>query len=326
MRITGILVCLLAMQMASAPCGAQDAKPADALAPKKTGTPSKAKSAKKTAEPVQQAFVAFYWPKESDWVPFAALEEQVSISVDGQPAGKVTQGEFISVPVQPGPHTYSYTRSTQTSEGEKKGSVEVPPGQTVYLETVKADHGLGVTVVSMQQVTAEHATQVLPSLKSPLQLAPKEAVSAPKEAVMEALASNPKPANKAAKKSGEPPIVPRTYITFYWPKSADGSVAFESLKEHYSIFIDGQLAGRFSEGEFISVEVQPGPHTYGYGRSSQFGIGNKEYSVDISPGQSVYFEIVRTEYGMVTLTAPHQVSAEQAQQALPTLKAPEKDE
>ncbi len=325
MRSTGIVVCILAMLVASAPCRAQDAKPAGALAPKKTGTPSKAKSAKKAAEPVQQAFIAFYWPKESDWVPFPSLEERLSISVDGQPAGKVTQGEFISVPVQPGPHTYGYTRSTQTSEGERKGSVEVPQGQTVYLETVKTDHGI-VTVVSMQQVTAEHATQALPGLKSPLQLAPKEAVIAPKEAVTETLAPNPKPANKPAKKSGEPPMVPPSYITFYWPKSTDGFVAFESLKEHYSIFIDGQLAGRFSEGEFISVEVQPGPHTYGYVRSSQFSIGDKGHSVDISPGQSVYFEIVRTEYGMVTLTAPQPASAEQAQQALPKLKAPEKDE
>src|SRR5208282_5691990 len=146
---------------------AQDTKPADALAPKKTGTPSKAKPAKNAAAPVQQGFITFYWPKESDWVPFAALEERVSISVDGQPAGKVTQGEFISVPAQPGPHTYGYERSTQTSEGERKGNIDVPQGQTVYLEIVKADHGM-VTVVSLQQMAAEHAQQALPALKSPI--------------------------------------------------------------------------------------------------------------------------------------------------------------
>ena len=316
MKFTGIVVCILTMLVATADCRAQDA------APKKTGSPSKAKPAKKAAEPVQQSFITFYWPKETDWVPFEVLEERVTISVDGQPAGKVTQGEYISFPAQPGPHAYSYTRSTQTSEGEKTGSVDVTRGQTVYVEVVKADHGM-VTVVSLKQVPADEAQQALRQLKTPIQLAPKEAVVVPNTVVTEASASNPKTASKASKKHGEPQIAPRSYVTFYWPKA--GFVAFESLQDHYSIFIDGQLAGRFCEGEFISVEVQPGSHTYGYKQSSQF-IGGREHSVDISPGQSIYFEIVRKDHGMVSLTSPQQVSAEQAQQELPKLKQPEKDE
>ncbi len=341
MRFTGILVCLLAMQMASAPCRAQSAKPADAPAanpaqpaPKKTATPSKAKSAKKAPEPVQQSFITFYWPQGSDSPLFEVLRERVSLSVDGQPAGKLTQGEYISVPVQPGHHTYGYERLAQFSDGEIKHEVDVPQGQSIYFEIIDKEEAGIVHTTFLKEVAAETAQAELAKLKQPLQTAPKEAVAgvagalpAAMAAVSGVRAAAPPAGVKPGKKGAGPQPVQQSYITFYWPKRTSGTVAFlETFKEHLGIAIDDQSAGSFSEGEYISIPVQPGPHTYSYARTSQIGIGAKRHSVDVAQGQSVYFEIDEQEQGMVTVIFPQQVAAEQASPALSNLKAPGKDE
>jgi len=322
MRFTGIVVCILAMLMASAPCPAQDAKPADALVPKKTGTPSKAKPAKKAAEPVAQSFITFFWSKGSDSSLFGVFQERVSISVDGQPAGKLTQGEYISVPVQPGHHTYGYERSVQFSEGETKREVDVPQGQTVYFEIIDREAGMVHTMFTQAE---------LAKLRQPLQTAPKEAVAGvppvPVAAVAGVPVAAPQPSSQPGKKRAGPQPAQQSYITFYWPKSSSGTVAFlDSLKEHFGIAIDDQSAGSFTEGEYISVPVQPGPHTYSYARASQISFGEKKHSLDVPQGQSVYFEITRNQQGMVTVMFPRQVPAEQAQQALLNLKPPGRDE
>ncbi len=72
---------------------------------------------------VQQSFITFYWTKGSDSALFEMFRERVLLSVDGQSAGKLTQGEYVSVPVQPGHHTYGYEKSAQFSEGEIKRAI-----------------------------------------------------------------------------------------------------------------------------------------------------------------------------------------------------------
>ena len=71
------------------------------------------------------------------------------LSVDGQAAGKLSQGEYISVPVQPGHHTYGYERVAISSEGETKREVDVPQGQSIYFEIVeKNEAGIYAHVIS----------------------------------------------------------------------------------------------------------------------------------------------------------------------------------
>jgi len=330
MRSTGIVVCILAVAAAFLPWGVAEAKGADTPAadssqpgPKNGGTKLvAAKPAKKPAEP-PPSFITFYWSKGSDSSLFSVFRERMLLSVDGKPAGKLTQGEYISVPVQPGPHTYGFERSAQFSEGETKRDVDVPQGQSVYFEIIEKNEAGIVHTMFPQLVPAEQAQAELSKLKSPLQTAPMEAVTkgaVANEAVTEVAASNPKLASKAGKKGTEPQPVQQSYITFYWPKRTSGTMAFlDSLKEHLGVSIDDQLAGSFSEGEYISVPVQPGPHTYSYARASQISIGEKKHSVDVQQGQSLYFEIAEQQQGMVTVMFPQEVPAEQAQPALANL-------
>lgn len=337
MKISGIAVCILAALAAFAPFQTAWAKDADTPianssqpAPNKAGAKSsrsKAKSHKKAEpKPAPQSFITFYWPKDSSETFLRVFQERMLISLDGQPAGRLTPGEYITVPVHPGSHTYGYERVVQFSEGETKRTIDVAQGQTVYFEIIHRDEGF-VQLVFPQQVAAEVAEAELPKLKLPLQSAPKEAVAAPKGAVAEVSASGAKPAGRSAKAAGQPQAVPQSTITFYWRKSAGGVVAFmDTFKEHFGISIDDQFAGSISEGEYISVPVQPGPHTYSYSRASQISFGEKKHNVDVPPGQSVYFQITEQEQGMVTVAFPEQVPADQAQQALANLKSPEKNE
>jgi hypothetical protein len=99
-----------------------------------------------------------------------------------------------------------------------------------------------------------------------------------------------------------------------------------SLKEHFGVAIDDQSAGSFSEGQYISVPVQPGPHTFSYARASQVSFNEKKHTLDVAPGQSVYFEVAEEQQGMVTVMYPHQVPPEQGQPALAGLQAPGRDD
>ena len=95
-----------------------------------------------------------------------------------------------------------------------------------------------------------------------------------------------------------------------------------SLSEHIGVAIDDQSAGSLGEGEYISVPVQPGSHTYSWARASTISINDKKRPLDIQPGQSAYFEIAEQQQGMVNAIFPQQVQAEQAQPLLAGLKSP----
>ncbi len=336
MRFAGIAACILALGAACAPCQALNATTAGsatvhsaALAQTKT---AKAKPAKKAAQPAQ-SYVTFFWSKGADGGSlFGVFREKIMLSVDGKDAGKLTQGEYLSVPVEPGHHTYGYERVAISSDGEIKREIDVLPGESVYFEIIEQNEAGIVHKMFPQQVQAEQAQGEISRLKTPLQNAPKEAVTgAPGTSVTPGVpgvsAATPQTGGKSGKKGAGPQPLAQSYITFYWPKRTSGTVAFmQTFGERFGIAVDGQSAGSFGEGQYISVPVQPGAHTYSYARASQISFNEKKHDVDIAPGQSVYFEIAEEQQGMVTVSYPQLVPAEQGRQALTSLSQPARDE
>jgi hypothetical protein len=342
MRFPGIVACILAVVAACAPCQALNAT-ASGTAAAHSSAPAptriaKAKNAKKAEQPPQQSYITFYWSKGLEGSSlFNVFRERLVVSVDGQPAGKLSQGEYVSIPVQPGHHTYGYERVAISSEGEIKREIDVAPGQSVYFEIVeKSEAGL-LHTITPQEVPAGQAQAELTHLKTSLQAGPQEAsAGAPGAPGPQAMpgapgvpgtaASTPQPGGKPGKKGAAPPPVQQSFIVFYWPNRGGSVSLLSSLKEHFGVGIDDQAAGSFSEGQYIAVPVQPGAHTYSYARASQVSFSEKKHPVDIAPGQSVYFEIAEEQRGMVTVLYPQQVPAEQGQPALAGLKQPGKDD
>jgi hypothetical protein len=290
---------------------------------------AKAKSPKKAEQPAQQSYLTFYWAKGAEGSSlFNVFREKVILTVDGQAAGKLTQGEFISVPVQPGHHTYGYERVAISSEGETKRELDVPQGQSIYFEIVDKNEAGFMHTLSPQQVAAEQALAEVTKLKAPLQTAAAPGASGATAATGNAplpvvSAPAPQTSGKPGKKGAKPQVIAPSYIVFYWPKRSSGSMSFlTSLSEHIGVAIDDQTAGSIGEGEYISVPVQPGAHTYSWARASTISINDKKYPLDIQPGQSAYFEIAEQQQGMVNVIYPQQVQAEQAQPGLAGLKSP----
>jgi hypothetical protein len=333
MRFPGIVAFILAVAAACAPCQALNATNAGtAAAPSSGPAPTRIAKAKpkKAEQPPQQSFITFFWSKGAEGSSlFSVFRETVILSVDDKPAGKLTQGEYMSIPVQPGHHTYGYERVAISSEGETKREIDVPQGQSAYFEIIdKTEAGI-LHTVAPQQVAAEQAQAEITRLKTPLQTAPQAAVTGAPGApgISGVSAAAPQPGGKPGKKGAGPQPLPQSYITFYWPKRTSGTVSFlDSLKEHFGVAIDDQPAGSFSEGQYISVPVQPGPHTYSYARASQVSFNEKKRPLDVAPGQSIYFEIAEEQQGMVTVMYPQQVPAEQGQPALAGLKTPGRDD
>ncbi len=342
MRFPGIVVCILALFGASAFHQAQAATPADTAAansarPAPKNTMVAASKAKKAEPKPAQSFITFYWSKGAEGSPlFAVFREKLLLSVDGKDAGKLIQGEYISVPVEPGHHTYGYERSAISSEGETKREVDVPQGQNVYFEVIEKDAAGFAHLISLQQTAADVAQAEVAKLRLPLlqQTAPVAAgvpgapgIPGAPAGIPGVSASAPQAGGKPGKKGAAPPPVLQSYIVFYWPKRTSGTMSFlDSLKEHFGVAIDDQPAGSFTEGQYISIPVQPGPHTYSYGRASQVSFNEKKHSVDVAPGQSLYFEVAEQDQGMVTVVYPQQVSAEQGQPALAGLQPPGRDD
>ena len=330
MRFPGIVAFILAVTAACAPCQALNATNAGtAAAPSSGPAPTRIAKAKpkKAEQPPQQSYITFFWSKGAEGSSlFSVFREKVLLSVNGKPAGKLTQGEYTSIPVEPGHHAYGYERDAFSSEGETKREIDVPQGQSVYFEIIDKNEAGILHTMYPQQVAAEQAQAELTRLKTPLQTAPQQAVAgAP--GVPGASASAPQARGKPGKKGAGPQPLPQSYITFYWPNRTSGSVSFlSSLKEHFGIAIDDQSAGSFSEGQYISVPVQPGPHTFSYARASQVSFNEKKHPLDVAPGQSVYFEVAEEQQGMVTVMYPHQVPPEQGQPALTGLNPPGKDD
>ncbi len=332
MRFSGIVACILAAGAACTPCLAlntTDAGAAEARsqAPALART-AKAKSPKKAEQPAQQSYITFYWAKGAEGSSlFNVFREKVILTVDGQAAGKLTQGEYISVPVQPGHHTYGYERVAYSTEGETKREVDVPQGQSIYFEIVEKNEAGFMHTLSPQQVAAEQAQAEVTRLKAPLQTAAAPGVpgatatgNAPLPVVS---AAAPQTGGKPGKKGAKPQAMAQSYIVFYWPKRSSGSMSFlTSLSEHIGVAIDDQTAGSIGEGEYISIPVQPGSHTYSWARASTISINDKKRPLDIQPGQSAYFEIAEQQQGMVNMIFPQQVQAEQAQPGLAGLKSP----
>jgi hypothetical protein len=133
--------------------------------------------------------------------------------------------------------------------------------------------------------------------------------------------------SKPAKKGVEPQQAQQSFIIFYWPKGwLELPVIFDAIKERMTISIDGKPMGRFSVGEYIKTPVEPGSHYYSYDTTSSFGIGRALFGeakipVEVRPGESVYFEIVKKiEPGPAVIFFPNQARAEAAQRDLPALK------
>lgn len=329
MRFSGIVACMFAAAAACTPCLALNTTDAGAVAARSQAPAlertAKAKSPKKAA---QQSYITFYWAKGAEGSSlFNVFREKVILTVDGQAAGKLTQGEYISVPVQPGHHTYGYERVAVSSEGETKREVDVPEGQSIYFEIVEKNEAGFMHTLSPQQVAAEQAQAEVARLKAPLQTAATPGVpgatatgNAPLPVVS---AAAPQTGGKPGKKGAKPQAIAQSYIVFYWPKRGSGSMSFlTSLSEHIGVAIDDQSAGSIGEGEYISVPVQPGSHTYSWARASTISINDKKRPLDIQPGQSAYFEIAEQQQGMVNVIFPQQVQAEQAQPLLAGLKSP----
>jgi hypothetical protein len=332
MRVSGIVACILAAA-ACMPCLALNTTDASAVAARSPAPAlertAKAKSPKKAEQPAQQSYLTFYWAKGAEGSSlFNVFREKIILTVDGQAAGKITQGEFISVPVQPGHHTYGYERVAISSEGETKREVDVPQGQSIYFEIVEKNEAGFMHTLSPQQVAAEQAQAEVTKLKAPLETASAPGVPGATAATGNAplpvvSAAAPQTNGKPGKKGAKPQAIAQSYIVFYWPKRGSGSMSFlTSLSEHIGVAIDDQSAGSIGEGEYISVPVQPGSHTYSWARASTISINDKKHPLDIQPGQSAYFEIAEQQQGMVNMIFPQQVQAEQAQPGLAGLKSP----
>ncbi len=331
MRVSGIVVCMVAMAAASAPCQALNANGTDTRAAQAPLT-RVAKAKPKKAAPVQPSAITFYWSKGSEGSSlFSVFREKVILTVDGKPAGKLTQGEYISVPVEPGHHSYGYERVAFSSEGEIKSEIDVAPGQSLYFEIVEKTEGGFMHTMSPQQVAPEQAQAEVARLKAPLQTAaPAPGVPAPAagtaatgQATAGVSAAAPQAGGKRGKKGAAPVPVAQSYIVFYWPKRGSGSVSFlSSLAEHVGFAVDDQSAGSIAEGEYISIPIQPGAHTFSWSRASTISFNDKKHPIDIAAGQSAYFEVAEQQQGMVTVIYPQQVEAGQAQQAMASLKSP----
>jgi hypothetical protein len=333
MRFSGIVACILAAAAACTPCLALDTTDAGAVAARSQAPAlartAKAKSPKKAEQPAQQSYITFYWAKGAEGSSlFNVFREKVILTVDGQAAGKLTQGEYISVPVQSGRHTYGYERVAISSEGETKREVDVAQGQSIYFEIVEKNDAGFMHTLSPRQVAAEQAQAEVTRLKAPLQTAaapgvPGAAAATGSVPLPVVSAAAPQTGGKPGKKGAAPQAIAQSYIVFYWPKRSSGSMSFlTSLSEHIGVAIDDQSAGSIGEGEYISVPVQPGSHTYSWARASTISINDKKRPLDIQPGQSAYFEIAEQQQGMVNIIFPQQVQAEQAQPGLAGLKSP----
>jgi hypothetical protein len=180
MRISGIAACIFAVA-AFAPCQAMSAAGsataaahASAQAVVKT---AKATKSKKPDQPPQQAYVTFYWSKGSEGPSmFSVFREKLLISMDGKAAGKLTQGEFLNIPVDPGHHTFGYERVAISSEGETKHEIDIAPGQTAYYEIVDKNEAGFMHVIVPKEAAPDQAKAEIATLKAPLQAATKEAV------------------------------------------------------------------------------------------------------------------------------------------------------
>ena len=337
MRVSGIVACILAAAAASSPCLALNPADTGAAAAVHSSAPAlartaKAKSPKKAQQPAQQSTITFYWSKgaEGSSSLFSVFGENVILTVDGQPAGKLNQGEYLSVPVQPGHHAYGYERAAFSSEGETKREIDVPAGQSVYFEIVEKNEAGFLHTMSPQQVAAEQAQAEITKLKTPLQTAAApalpDAVAPTAHAALPGVAASAPQAagkpGKPGKKGAAPQAVAQSYIVFYWPKRGQSLSLLTSLSEHIGVAIDDQSAGSIGEGQYISIPVQPGAHSYSWARASTISMNDKKHPLDIQPGQSAYFEIDEQQQGMVTILYPQQVQAEQAQPLLAGLKAP----
>ncbi len=331
MRISGIAACIFAVA-AFAPCQAMSVTNSGVAVAHSSGQEvtrvAKAK-AKKPEQPPQQAYVTFYWSKGAEGSSmFDVFREKLLISMDGKPAGKVSQGEFLNIPVDPGHHTYGYERVAVSSEGETKHEIDVAPGQTAYFEIVDKNEAGFVHTVLPQPVAPEQAKTEMAPLKAPLQTVTKEAVMGGPAGpglppVAGGVSASAPQAGKPGKKGAAPQAVAQSYITFYWPKRTNGTVAFmQTFGERFGIVVDGQSLGTFGEGEYVSVPVQPGSHNYSYAKATQVSFNEKQHPVDVPLGQSVYFEIAEEQQGMITVSYPQQVSPAQGQQALAGLQAP----
>ena len=140
MRFPGIVAFILAVTAACAPCQALNATNAGtAAAPSSGPAPTRIAKAKpkKAEQPPQQSYITFFWSKGAEGSSlFSVFREKILLSVDGKPAGKLTQGEYTSIPVEPGHHAYGYERDAFSSEGETKREIDVPQGQSVYFEII----------------------------------------------------------------------------------------------------------------------------------------------------------------------------------------------
>jgi hypothetical protein len=333
MRISGIAACIFAVA-AFSPCQAMSVASSGAAVAHSSGQAvtkvAKTQKAKKPEQPPQQAYVTFFWSKGADGPSmFSVFREKLLISMDGKQAGKITQGEFLSIPVDAGHHTMGYERVAISSEGETKREIDIAPGQTAYYEVIDKNESGFMHIVVPQEAAPDHAKAEIATLKAPLQTATKEAVmglpAAPGAAATGGLPALAAPGVSAAapqtgkpgKKGAAPQPVAQSFITFYWPKRTSGTVAFlETLGERIGLVIDGQAVGTFGEGEFVSIPVQPGSHNYSYAKSTQVSFNEKVHPVDVPAGQSIYFEIAEEQQGMVTVTFPQQVAPAQGQQAL----------
>jgi predicted RecA/RadA family phage recombinase len=332
MRFPGIAACILAAAAACTPCQALNATDAATAAthvsaPAQTRT-AKAKPAKKAEQPAQ-SFITFYWSKGLEGASlFNVFREKIILTVDGKDAGKLAQGEYLSIPVQPGHHTYGYERQAFSSEGETKRELDVAQGQSAYFEIVEKNEAGFLHTMLPQPVAAEQAQAEISRLKTPLQTAaPAPGLpaavaptgAAPLPGVSAATAQT---GGKPGKKGAAPQPVAQSYIVFYWPKRGGSVSLLTSLSEHVGVAIDDQSAGSIGEGEYISVPVQPGAHAYSWARASTVSWNDKKHPLDIQPGQSAYFEISEQQQGMVTVIYPQQVDVAQAQPLLASLKSP----
>jgi hypothetical protein len=336
MRISSILACVFTVAVLT-PCQAMSAAKDGAAVAHNPGLTAaktaKTTKAKKPEAPPQQAFITFFWSKGSETSSmFNVFREKLLLTVDGKSVGKLSQGEVLNVPVDPGHHKYGFERVAISSEGETTREIDVAPGQTVYFEVADKDEAGFMHTVVPQEVSADQAKPQLSMLKAPLQNATKEAVLgtagagagsvAPGLAPVAGAPGVPAAAPVKGKKGAAPQAVAQSYMTFYWPKRTNGTVAFlQTLGERFGIAVDGQPTGTFGEGQYVSVPVQPGAHNYSFAKATQVSFNEKQHPVEVAPGQSLYFEIAEEQQGMVSVSYPQQVSAEQGQQALASLQA-----
>jgi hypothetical protein len=326
MRFCGIVVCMFALAAASAPCQALNANGTDTPAVRPVLT-KVARARHRKAKRVEPSAIVFYWSKGSEGSAlFSVFREKIILTVDGKPAGKLTQGEYISVPVEPGHHSYGYERVAYSSEGEIKREIDVAPGQSVYFEIIDKTEGGFLHTITPQQAAPEQAQAEVMRLKTPLQTAapaPGVPVAAGPAGMPGVSAAVPQAGGRRGRRGAARQAAAQSYIVFYWPKRSNGNMSFlTSLSEHIGFAVDDQSAGSIAEGEYISIPVQPGTHNFAWSRASTISFNEKKHPIEITPGQSAYFEVAEQQQGMVTVIYPQQVEAGQAQQALAGLKSP----